>query len=76
MENGIPKPFIEMKIRNLTVLPVSMLTRDEPCRQRVELLFDSDSAGHVIIKVRQGKRRLPDTEIAILGGKYRTLYFA
>ena len=72
MGNGIPKPFIEMKIRDLTVLHVSMLTREEPCRQRVELLFDSDSAGHVVIKATQGKRRLLDTEIAILSGKYRT----
>lgn len=49
-----------------------MLTREEPSRQRIELCFEADRAGHVIIKTRQGNRQLPDTEIAILSGTYRT----
>ena len=49
-----------------------MLTREKSSRQRIELRFVSDCAGHVIIKAMQGDRQLPDTEIAILSGTYRT----
>ena len=61
-----------MHISDLTFSPVSMLTREQPQRQRVELCFEADCAGHVIIRARQAGRQLPDTEIAILSGRYRT----
>ncbi len=61
-----------MKIYSLDFTPVSMLTKETPSRQRVELRFDSDRSGHIIIRTIRNGLALPDTEVAILSGEYNT----
>ena len=61
-----------MLIRTFTFTPVSMLTNEPQARQRIELLFETDFSGHVILRVQRHDMVLQDTEVAILSGRYHT----
>ncbi len=63
-----------MHISNFILKPVSMITKETPARQRVDIFCRADVKGHVRLTIRRGDSLIAgNMDLGILAGNYHTV---